>query len=207
MDWKTYKNPGPFKIDKTLAGTRYNTGDAIVDVNHPVWDLKDKSGIPITPTHDPCGYWNNVLDLIDPFTGVTSRPYPIEVFEATESLGATLISMRYTNQTYNSGLPEGVESYGAPLVGGNLTQTFFLVSYTSGAAEGVESLGASIITGNLGVAFILKVYSNYQSEATEAYGASLISGDLGVGITIVSYSMLPEATESLGSTVIGGSLG
>ncbi|MCK5607026.1 hypothetical protein KAR91_34400 [Candidatus Pacearchaeota archaeon] len=50
------------KVQKTVA----NVGDALVDYNYPVWDVKLDTGVPITGVHIPCGYW---------YSGITPAPY------------------------------------------------------------------------------------------------------------------------------------
>lgn len=141
-----------------------------------------------------------------PLVQITSKIYPIEVIEASESLGAILINMRYSNQIYIT-LPEATESNGANVTGGDLYQDFFLVIYTNYPPEATESEGASITGGYLGLAFILVTYSNYPPEATESLGSSVTGGDLYQDFFLITYSnYLPEATESLGASITGGSL-
>jgi len=202
-DWKEYKNLGPFKIEKSTADLRYNVGDAIVDGRNPVWSIHEKVGNPITPTHTPCGYWNGILDIVDLFARITSRPYPVEGVDETESKGCIIISVNYTNQTYY--IPsEASESYGTGLISGNLGQSFFLIGYLM-ATEASESYGVSLLSGSLGIAFILVQY-NISPEAAESYGVNLIGGNLGIVLIIVNYNIVHEATESYGTSLIGGSL-
>jgi len=56
-DWKTYKGQTPFDFIPSRISDRYNIGDDIKTSFQPVWDLDDPTGIPITPGHNPCGYW------------------------------------------------------------------------------------------------------------------------------------------------------
>ena len=56
MSWKDDKGLGPWKFEKATADNRYNEGDRITDSKNPVWSM-DKTGIPISTRHDPCGYW------------------------------------------------------------------------------------------------------------------------------------------------------
>lgn len=79
-NWKDYKGLGPFKFEKTLAGTSYNTGDAIVSASNPVWSIEDNRGVSITPTHAPCGYW---------FSDLKGIPY---IIEGLDFSGVTIIS-------------------------------------------------------------------------------------------------------------------
>ena len=200
-NWKDYKDLGPFNFEKTLAGTSYNVGDAIVSVSNPVWSMEDKRGIPITTTHAPCGYWNNTLALIDPFERVTSRPYPIEHFDYFESLGATLESgeFRTIYKTYIIPI-EAFEAIGASIQSGELRDVFKEYSMVP---EAFESLGAVLNSGELKSIFV--EYTDGLPEAFESLGANLQSGVF-KKILITYTNGLPEAFESLGATIQSGSL-
>ena len=71
-DWKSYKGnsslippviPGQFSIvpvdwdGNSGQKPSYNEGDSISDFTNPVWSMEQGSDVPITPNHNPCGYW------------------------------------------------------------------------------------------------------------------------------------------------------
>jgi len=58
MSWKDDKGLGPWTFSKSTADNQYNEGNLIATAANPVWSM-DRTGVPITPTHDPCGYWVN----------------------------------------------------------------------------------------------------------------------------------------------------
>jgi len=73
LDWKIFKGqtpftlgngykrdwggPGNFDFVPSRISDSYNEGDDIKTSFQPVWDLDENTGIPITPGHNPCGYW------------------------------------------------------------------------------------------------------------------------------------------------------
>jgi hypothetical protein len=198
-NWNFEKPDWRLKFEKTTADNRYDEGDRITDSGNPVWSM-DKTGIPTGNKHDPCGYWV-AGPLVNPFALITSKIYPIEVIEASESLGAILTDMRYSNQSY--GFIEATESLNSSVTGGSLYQDFFLVTYSM-LPEATESLGASVTGGSLELGFVLVTYSMLP-EATESLGANLTGGELRKAL--ITYSNYPpEATESLGASITGGSL-
>lgn len=72
-DWKTYKGEDPWEADgvskldpfkgegpwdhvENMDKIQYNEGNLISDLYNYVWS-NERTGVPITPTHRPCGYW------------------------------------------------------------------------------------------------------------------------------------------------------
>lgn len=129
----------------------------------------------------------------------TSKPYPVEVFEASEAFASPLLGIRYTNQVYP--FDEATEA-GNNLISGTLRALLQAYSY----AEAMEAEN-NLIDGLLRAGLI--PYTNYSADAAEnaeAMDASneLISSTIRVGLIIYS-NYLPEATEA-SNTLIGGSL-
>ena len=58
-DWKTYQGQVPWTNIPVEGKTTYNEGDRISSINNPTWDADHEfSGVPVTDTHIPCGYWS-----------------------------------------------------------------------------------------------------------------------------------------------------
>jgi len=64
VSWKDDKNLGPWKFTKQPNKPSYNEGDHIATYANPVWSMEEGSNVPITPTHNPCGYWTK--DYVPP---------------------------------------------------------------------------------------------------------------------------------------------
>ena len=63
-DWLTNKGAGPWEFAKQGDKSSYNEGHEIATANNPVWNAEPKNTLtPITPTHIPCGYWNNKKEV------------------------------------------------------------------------------------------------------------------------------------------------
>lgn len=58
MSWKDDRNLGPWPFTKKESKPAYNEGDHLATYASPVWSMEEGSNVPITPTHNPCGYWN-----------------------------------------------------------------------------------------------------------------------------------------------------
>jgi hypothetical protein len=58
-NWLKYKNQLPWSKGKTSNKEHYNEGNIIASKGYPVWNIpnQDVNTSPITPTHNPCGYW------------------------------------------------------------------------------------------------------------------------------------------------------
>lgn len=59
MSWKDDKNLGPWSFEKQSNKPFYNEGNRIASYKSPVFTI-DFTGVPITDTHVPCGYWASV---------------------------------------------------------------------------------------------------------------------------------------------------
>ena len=57
MGWKDDKNLGPWGFNLQAQKPSYNEGDHMATYASPVWSMAQGSDMPITPTHEPCGYW------------------------------------------------------------------------------------------------------------------------------------------------------
>ena len=57
-DWKDYKGQYPWGINPVTGKTTYNEGSKLATVNNPVWNFPAQGSLPITPGHNPCGYWH-----------------------------------------------------------------------------------------------------------------------------------------------------
>lgn len=71
MSWKDKGTPfrltkglwpaakGDWEFAPTPDKTSYNEGNLIASRDNSEIDLDGKTGVPVTPNHDPCGYWWN----------------------------------------------------------------------------------------------------------------------------------------------------
>jgi len=57
MSWKDDINLGPWSFAEQPDKPNSNEGNHIASYDDPVWSLDPSTGVPITPTHIPCGYW------------------------------------------------------------------------------------------------------------------------------------------------------
>jgi hypothetical protein len=216
-DWKDYKDQtvwelipfdqqvnkglGPWAFTPQSCKPKYNEGNYISTAEDPTWDLENHGIVPITPTHNPCGYWPKGYSPYNPVF-LTSRIYPIECIEASESID--LLPTRMYLSGYDT-LPEATEVDDLTITTGTLVQTFFLETYEM-LPEATEAIVPIIISGYLEISFELISYSMLP-EATESNGAIITSGYLELDFTLVEYvNYLPEATDSLGAIVTGGTL-
>jgi len=69
--FKSYKGYGPFAFTPQEDKLRYNEGNLISTHDDPTFSL-DRTGIPITPRHEPCGYWYK-----DPSSGIPATLYNV----------------------------------------------------------------------------------------------------------------------------------
>ena len=199
MTWKDDKNLGPWDFDKSIADNHYNEGDKIATMEDPVWSM-EFSGVPITKTHTPCGYW--LSDIVDRSVHFTSRPYPIEDIESLESLSAIITdgNLRAIHQQYNESF-EDLESLSATITGGNLRA--LLKYYTNGLPEDLESLSATITGGELHA--VMLSYTNGLPEDLESLSAVIAGGEL--DDRLIHYTNgLPEDLESNAAVITGGTL-
>jgi hypothetical protein len=126
---------------------------------------------------------------------LTSRPYALENFDATQAeqatarVGAQYFWLEDTDASpaaaisgelrgglfsYTSGLPEATDAADPVVTAGELVQTFFLETYSNWPAEAADSAPATIPAGVLKATLIN--YANYQPEATDALAASVVGG-------------------------------
>jgi len=59
-NWLANKGAGPWAFTEQPEKPCYNEGDRIrcrPSQDSPVWSMDDNGDTPITPEHDPCGYW------------------------------------------------------------------------------------------------------------------------------------------------------
>jgi len=75
-DWK--KGRAPWKITP-VTKVAYNEGNLIATIDNPVWGMK-KTGIPISKTHQPTGYW--FKGYVPPYVPPT-KPFNIGTLWAT----------------------------------------------------------------------------------------------------------------------------
>jgi len=68
-DWKTAQ--GPWSFTPQVNKLWYNEGSHISSFEDPTFNADDPIGIPITPRHDPCGYWYKDPSFITPPTFTT----------------------------------------------------------------------------------------------------------------------------------------
>lgn len=86
-DWLDDKGAGPWNFAEIANKTEYNEGDLIATEDDPVWDVDDDSGVPITPEHDPCGYWFNNHVLRDPDNPPSPAPLGGKLYATGMTLG------------------------------------------------------------------------------------------------------------------------
>ena len=126
--------------------------------------------------------------------GLTSRPYPIEVIEKSDSGGAVVLreSGDFLSQ-------ESLDSTGGLVLGGDLSAAF---SGEYQLAEFSESTGGHVVSGSHRETIYF--YEDGLPEEAESTGGNLISGVLRQSV-IPYQNALPENSESTGGAVIGGS--
>lgn len=92
--WKNDKGLGSWAFTKQPNKPSYNEGDHIATYANPVWSMEEGSNVPITPTHQPCGYWTK--DYVP-----SPPPVPNLIFQVeTQTSGAGDISI-IVKKSYN----------------------------------------------------------------------------------------------------------
>lgn len=94
MGWvEDNKGQGPWAFVEQPNRPNYNEGNLISSYDNPLWQAGEFSGVPITPTHDPCGYWTKN------YTPPPSDPYLIAWYKFDEGSGTVV----YNHATDGSG--------------------------------------------------------------------------------------------------------
>lgn len=196
MSWKDDKNLGPWDFEKSGADDRYNEGDLIATSADPVWSM-EHTGVPISTTHMPCGYWiNKYVDLYD---YLTSMPYPVEVSEGVNSEGASIPEVKFYQA--NRKVEESVDSSGSSITAGTFV-TIISHYYEDWPIEGVDSSGSDIIAGTF-VTLVSHYYEDWPVESVDSSGSTITAGTL--ADVVIRYEDWPlESVNSSGSTIISG---
>jgi len=126
---------------------------------------------------------------------LTSRPYSLENFDATDAARATVRS----SPEYL--LTEGTDAAPATIAAGELRDT--LVPYSQWPADELDANPTTIVAGELRQT--LKHYSQWPAEATDAMQANIQSGEL-KDILIQYENYRVEATDADSAYIVGGSL-
>ena len=124
--------------------------------------------------------------------GLTSRPYPIEDIQESESTGGSVAPDFFV-------FSEATDSGGGTVVSGELRSSLTLIV---AGAESADSAGGAVVSGSFKAGLI--TYTRYPAESADSAGGSVLSGSFRAGL--ISYTRYPaESADSLGGTVIGGS--
>jgi len=93
MSWKNDKNLGPWAFTPKENKPSYNEGDHIATYASPVWSMEEGSDVPITPTHNPCGYWTK--DYVPPTVVVI--PVFIYTAEISGTAAADIVKRKFSD--------------------------------------------------------------------------------------------------------------
>ena len=161
------KNIGSWEFEKTTADNRYNEGNLIATAANPVWTLEGKTGVPITPTHAPCGYWTK--GYLQPLY-FTSRPYPVIDEEQT---GLISIALTKAVSAWKTDFDDSSELNSIELTAG-VFRTYITHDYVDWPIEETELTGVGLTEGIFRVAMVN--YTYWPLEETELTGVSLTEG-------------------------------
>lgn len=188
--------PHKFKISLQAAKLSYNEGDEISNADNPVFNL-DFTGIPISTTHSPCGYWYKSY-LPGSISYITSSMYPVYVDEGPILLEATLISGNFTRVMIYYSLKETF-TLNAELLSGEFRKV--LRTYPNAEPE-TYTLSAAILSGEFRDIHI--PYSSF-STGPEVFtlSASIESGDLDT--ILLTYTYAEPEIFTLNAYIEGGS--
>lgn len=101
-DWKKHKGAGKWAFEKSSVKPRYNVGSDIKTSEEPVWDMYDFTGEPVTPGHDPCGYWHDHPEFSLPFefvetvTGIKGWSVAWGDIETSQGMGRFIKTQQYS---------------------------------------------------------------------------------------------------------------
>lgn len=183
-----------FKISLQATKLSYNEGDEISNADNPVFNL-DFTGIPISTTHSPCGYWYKSY-LPGSISYITSSMYPVYVDEGPILLEATLISGDFTRVMIYYSLKETF-TLNAELLSGEFRE--ILRTYSNAEPE-TYTLSAAILSGEFRE--ILRSYS-YAVPEVFTLSASIESGDLDT--ILLTYTYAEPEIFTLNASIEGGS--
>ena len=192
--WKDDKDQGPWEFSKSGADNRYNEGNLVATSANAVWSL-ERTGIPVTPDHNPCGYW---LKGYVPNTVVTSKPYPVILLpEDLEIKDFDVIAGVFRQYLRGYSLQEDLEIKDFDVTAGVFRAA--IIEYS--LQEDLEIKDFDLTAGVFRAAII--EYSNGVSEDLEIKDFDVTAGVFRVGL--ISYSNgISEDLEIKDFDVTGG---
>jgi len=172
-----------------------NEGNHIASYDDPVWSLDPSTGVPITPTHAPCGYWTK--GYLQPLY-FTSRPYPVIDEEQT---GLISIALTKAVSAWKTDFDDSSELNSIELTAG-VFNGVITHDYVDWPIEETE-LNSIELTAGVFRTYITHDYVDWPIEETELTGVGLTEGIFRVAM--VNYTYWPlEETELTGVSLTEG---